>query len=47
VTVAGVLIKGGVEIRSKFEVKGNADQLNNLSRSITAKIITSLKRADQ
>jgi len=38
VIVSAVLIKGGVEIKTKFEVKGKADNLTHLSGSIISEI---------
>jgi WD40 repeat protein len=38
VNVYAVLIKGGVEIKTKFEVKGKADNLTHLSGSIISEI---------
>ena len=38
IAVTIVITQGGTEIKTKFEVKGAADQLNNLSKSIIAKV---------
>ena len=44
ITVAINIIQGGTAIKTKFEVKGTADQLNNLSKSITASVLEWLKK---